>query len=166
MATSHPSFDPAAFWLLITDARRSRLFHAKRTEAGRLHLDEKKRLDEVWTEQEHHRPAPLGAPSGRSYIDQGHADEERMHRYAKTMANWLDTEARGLKIGKLHLFAPKRFLGVLRPALPGGLKQLIVDEAHDLAQLSAGELAEHPAVLAIPVADERKILDDHLRGRD
>jgi protein required for attachment to host cells len=166
MTQNDPSFDPAAFWLLITDARRSRLFQGKRTPAGRLHLDERARLDEVWAEQEHHRPAPLGAPSGRSYIDAGHADEERMHRFAKTVAGWMDEQARAHKFGKLHLFAPKRFLGVLRPAYSGGLKNLIVDEAHDLAQLSAGELADHPAVMAIPPADERKILDDHLRKRD
>lgn len=166
MTTSHPSYDPASFWLLITDARRSRLFHGMRTPAGRLHLDEKARLDEVWQEQEHHRPAPLGAPSGRSYIDAGHADEERMHRFAKSVSSWMDEQARGLKFEKLHLFAPKRFLGVLRPEYSGGMKRVVVDEAHDLAQLTAGELAEHPAVTAIPPADERKILDDHLRQRD
>jgi hypothetical protein len=166
MTLSDPSFDPAAFWLLITDARQSRLFHGKRTAAGRLHLDEKARLDEVWVEQEHHRPAPLGAPSGRSYIDRGHADEERMHRFANTLAGWMEEQRRGLKIGKFHLFAPKRLLGMLRPALPSTLQQLVLDEAHDLAQLTAGELAEHPAVLAIPVANERTILDEHLRKRD
>lgn len=166
MPTSHPAYDPASFWLLVTDARRCRLFLGKRTAAGRLHLDEQARLDEVWQEQEHHRPAPLGSPSGKSYIDPGHADEERMHRFAKAVAGWMSEQARGMKFTKLHLFAPKRFLGMLRPEYPSQLKSGILDEAHDLAQLSAGELAEHPAVTAIPPADERKILDDHLRQRD
>jgi len=165
MSASHPAYDPAAFWLLVTDARRCRLFHGKRTGAGRLHLDEKARLDEVWQEQEHHRPAPLGAPSGKSYIDAGHADEERMHRFAKAVSGWMDEQARGMKIAQLHLFAPKRFLGVLRTEYSSPLKGGIIDAAHDLAQLSAGELAEHPAVTAIPPADERKILDDHLREK-
>lgn len=163
MPNNHPSYDPGSFWLLITDARRSRLFHCQRTDAGRLHLDEKSRLDEVWSETEHQRPAPLGSPQG-NYINVGHAEEERMHRFAKSVAGWLDEQARGLKFEKLHLFAPKRFLGVLRPAFSGALKPLVNDAAHDLAQLSPGELAEHPAVLAIPGADERQILDDHLRG--
>jgi protein required for attachment to host cells len=167
MTQNKPSMNPAAFWLAVVDARHARLFHGSRTPAGRLHVEETGKVEENWQEKEHHRPMSLTPhPDGHSYAGTGHVEEERAKRFAKAVAQWAGEEARQRKIERLHLFAPKHFLGVLRAELPATLHRIVQDESHDLGRLTAGEIAEHPAVKAIPGADERQALDARLRGKD
>lgn len=166
MTQNPSSVDPSAFWLAVVDARHARLFQGSRTPAGRLHLEEAARAEEQWTEKEHHRPMALTPhPDGHSYAGTGHVEEERAKRFAKVVAQWAGEQTRQRRLEKLHLFAPRHFLGVLRAELPATLHRVVQDEAHDLGRLTAGELAEHPAVKAIPGTDERAALDARLRGK-
>ena len=163
MTPNDDSINPAAFWLAVVDARRGRLFRGSRTDAGRLHLDEVARVEEEWSDKEHHRPMPLAFKDGRSYAGTGHVEEERAHRFAKAVAQWAGGETQRLRIESLHLFAPRHFLGVLRAVLPPALQRIVQDEGHDLGPLEAGEIAAHPAVLAIPAAAERAALDARIK---
>lgn len=166
MTKQDSAVNPSAFWLAVVDARHARLFHAARTAAGRLHLEERARHAEAWQDKEHHRPMALTPhPDGHSYAGTGHEAEERERRFAKEVAQWAGEQVRGQAIPRLHLFAPKHFLGALRGELPTALRQQIQDEAHDLGALTPGELAEHPVVRAIPSADERAALDARLKGK-
>lgn len=163
--TSRPAAsDSPAFHLAVADARAVRWLQLKRTPAGRLHAEETARLDEHWDEKEHHRPFSLTPhPDGHSYAGLGHVEDERRHRFAKEAARWIGEQASAQRAERVHLFAAPRILGELRKRLAGSLAERVVDAAHDLGRLTAGEIAEHPAVAAIPAADERKLLDDRLR---
>jgi protein required for attachment to host cells len=163
--TSAPSnFDPNGFHLAVVDARAARWMRATRTAAGRLHVEEVARLDEKWDEKEHHRPMSLTPhPDGHSYAGTGHVEDERRHRFAKQVAHWLGEQTTAAHAARVHVFAPAGFLGELRKQLPAALAAKIADQAHDLGRLHAGQIAEHPAVQAIPGADERRFLDQHLK---
>lgn len=166
MDSRRPALDPHAFHLAVADARTVRWLHATRTPAGRLHLEEAARLEEQWDEKEHHRPMALTPhPDGHSYASHGQVEEERRHRFAKEAARWLGEQAAARRTERLHLFAAPRLLGELRKILPKALEAKIAAEAHDLGALTAAQLAEHPAVLAIPPADERRLLDERLDQR-
>jgi hypothetical protein len=105
-------------------------------------------------------------PDGHSYAGHGHVEDERRQRFAKAVAHWLEEQSRNRRVTRLHVFAPRHFLGALRAAMPAALHQRVHDEAHDLGRLKAGELATHPAVLALPAADERAELDARLRDKE
>lgn len=166
MPSSRDALDPSAFHLAVADARAVRWLRGSRTAAGRLHLQETARLDEQWEEKEHHRPLSLTPhPDGHSYAGLGHVEEERLQRFAKEAARWVGEQAAAQRAGRVHLFAAPRMLGALRKQLSGALAARVEDAAHDLGRLTVGEIAEHPAVKAIPAGDERRMLDERL-GRD
>lgn len=141
-------------WLLTADSRSARLFSAAPTAQGRLHVTQRDELAETWEEREHHRPAARIGPHGHNFAPQSHEEEERIHRFARELARWLERALRERPIGRVHAFCAKRLLGPLRKELPMKLHERVVEHHVDLAQLSPGELATHAAV-ALAEREER-----------
>lgn len=137
---------------------------ASRTAAGRLHVEETARLDEHWDGSESQRPqVATHHPVERTHTDTGHAEEERRHRFAKKVTHWMGEQIATQNAKRVHLFSPAHLLGEMRKLMPPALAAMIADEAHDLGTLHTSEIAKHPAVCAIPAADERYFLDEHLK---
>jgi len=133
-------------WLLVADRQRARLLSGASTPHGRLHVEERAILEEEWDELQRGRPSPRTGKNGHSYASGGHEDDERIHRFAKGVASWLERELVGRRIARLHAFAAPRLLGELRGVVPGRLYERLVEHALDLAHLTPGELAVHEAV--------------------
>jgi protein required for attachment to host cells len=144
-------------WLMTADSRGARLFHGVSTPHGRLHLTQRSELVEVWDEKEHHRASIQKAPHGQRYATGSHEEEERIHRFARQVARWLERQLAAGDIRRVHAFCAKRLLGPLRGELPERLQPRVVDHALDLAQLTAGELESHAAVQAAE-REERALL--------
>lgn len=142
-------------WIVTTDLRRAALFSCSRISGNRLHVDERKVLEnDRHLEPEHHRPSTLGG-QGRGpeqsaaphFAGEGHRVEEEHRRFAREVRRWLGEVSKEFSAAHLELFAPARFLGVLREEIarePGTSVSL-----HDceLATLRPSQLADHPAVL-------------------
>jgi hypothetical protein len=147
----HSAGSPAAsrpeFWLLTADRRRARLLSCTRTPHGRLHVETRATLNEVWSEFQHGRPSPRTGKFGHTYASQGHEEDERIHRFAKQVADWLAREMDGRRIPFLHAFPARRFLGQLRRVLPERLQERLVDYPLNLCHLLPAELAKHEAVI-------------------
>jgi hypothetical protein len=135
-------------WLMTADSRGARLFQGVSTPQGRLHLTQRAELAEVWEEKEHHRASIQKSPHGQRYATASHEEEERIHRFARQVALWLEQHLGDDGIPRVHAFCAKRLLGPLRGELPERLQGRVVDHAIDLAQLTPGELENHAAVQA------------------
>ena len=116
---------------------------------GRFHLEEDDTIENVLEAHEHGRPSPRSGKEGHSYASQGHEDEERMKRFARAVAAWLEEKAVRLKIDELALFAPPRFLGALRQAWSPQLATLVTEHEGDLGYMGAGDLARHRSIAKI-----------------
>lgn len=146
MATPKDSKSP--YWLMTADRRSARLLVGTWTDHGRLHLEAVSTIHEEWVESEHGRPSSRSVRDIHGTASEGHEEEERTHRFAKEIATWLDQEMESRGIARVECFCARKLLGALRGELPDRLRQSVFDHATDLAKLSAGELAKHPAVLA------------------
>lgn len=133
-------------WLAILDSRKGRIFAVRRLPTGRLQLDSRGELEEAWVEKQHHRPYMLSA-KGRSVAAFQHEDEERVRRFGKQAAGWLDEQLHRHALSRLTVFCANSLLGPLRKSLPPHLLERLDLRQHDLAGLRPGELAEHPAVV-------------------
>jgi len=132
-------------WIAVLDGRRGRLFELHRLPTGRIHLDGRGELAEAWDEKQHHRPSML-AGKGRSMAAFPHEGEERIRRFGKQAAAWLDEQVQARALARLSVFCAPPLLGPLRKALPPRLLPRLELRPEDLAGLGAGELAAHPAV--------------------
>lgn len=108
-------------------------------------------------EHERHRPtlaggaerrgsaARSGARAAPQAIAPNRTAEEEQERFAREVGAWLGGARRELGEGRWILFAPPRFLGMLRRHVAPE----VATELHEgeLAHLRAGELALHPAVI-------------------
>lgn len=86
-----------------------------------------------------------GARAAPHFIAAGHAEEEEQRRFAQEVATWLDGTRHNPGAGRVALFAPARFLGLLRPQITA--QRAIATHEGELAHLRAQELAVHPAVV-------------------
>ena len=149
--------EPVNFWMITADRRTARLLFASVTAHGRLHVEQKADLEEVWDEFEHGRPSGRSARDGLAHTPAGHEEEERTHRFAKQIAHWLRGKVDEFGIERVHAFCAPRILGPLRKALPGALHDRVMDHATDLAQLTPGELAVHHAVVAVQASEAARL---------
>jgi protein required for attachment to host cells len=132
-------------WIAVLDSRKGRLFEMRRLPTGRLHLDSRGELAEAWDEKLHHRPYMLSS-KGRSVAAFQHEDEERVRRFGKQAAQWLDEQVRGHALSRLTVFCAPSLIGPLRKALTAQLSERLDLRQEDLAWFTPGELAEHPSV--------------------
>lgn len=149
------------FWLLTADRRDARLLTAAYTPHGRLHVEQRVMLTEEWRELQHDRPSPRSGKDGHSYASLGHEEEERTHRFAKKVVEWLEGQMDERRITRLHAFCARRFLGQLRVVLPDRLHERLIDHSLDLASLTPGELAVHEAVTGLVSGDAEGSQEAH-----
>ncbi|MEI7658342.1 MAG: host attachment protein [Phycisphaerae bacterium] len=152
-------------WIVTVDCRHARVFGWERTPGGALRLEPLRWIDNPH-EAEHERGRPnllgvaaVGAP-GRGVpqgASEGHAAEEEERRFARDLAGrggWLCRAIHELKADRVTVFAPAKFLGMLREEMDantgrgdGPLPECVSFEAGELTHLRPGELAVHPRVM-------------------
>ncbi len=152
-------------WIVTTDCRHARVFAWERTPGGSLRLEAVRWIDNPH-EGEHERGRPselgrtaVGAP-GRGVpqnASEGHASEEEERKFARELAGrggWLCRTIQELKADRVTVFAPARFLGLIREEMDahtgrgdGPMPECVAFEAGELTHLRPGELAVHPKVV-------------------
>jgi hypothetical protein len=131
---------------IVVDARRARRLRLSRTARGSLHVAELEQLEEHWDEKQHHRPYMLAA-HGRSFAGTSHEKEERLQRFARELAAWLE---RGAPVeGPLPVLCSPPMLGALRTEASAALLARLDLRETDLGWLNLDELARHPAITAL-----------------
>jgi len=148
----------ATAWVFVVDAGRGRLLRCSSLPTGRYHVDEDESIEDDWQPHEHGRPSPRAGRGGTSYASRSHESEERLSRFARTVADWLDGRTRRHAIERLDLFAPPRFLGAWRQACSPQLAERIREHEGDLAWIPAGELARHRALVGVLNRNGRRAL--------
>jgi protein required for attachment to host cells len=143
--------DERTTWFAVVDRRRGRLFEARRLPTGRLHVDERGQVLELWDEKQHHRPYMLSA-HGRSVASFAHEDEERLRRFGRQLARWLVDAVREQAPSRLTVYCAPPLVGALRRSLPPRMLARLELRPEDLAGLTPGEMAAHPAVMEALVA--------------
>lgn len=134
----------ARTWFLTADQRHARLLEGTTTPHGRLHIEELSVVEESWEELEHGRPSPRSGRVGHNSASEGHENEERLHRFAKQVAEWLRGELDSRQLERVHAFLAPKFLGQVRDVLPDRVRGRLVAHPVNLAHLEPGELARHP----------------------
>ena len=132
-------------WIAVLDRRKGRLFEARRLPTGRLHLEEHGSLSEAWDEKQHHRPYMLSA-HGRTLASFQHEEEERVRRFGKQAAEWLDEQVRRQGLARITVFCSPSLVGRLRKSLRPRLLERVDLRQEDLAWFTPGQLADHPAI--------------------
>ena len=148
-----------SFWLVTADARAAQVFECRWDSEARLVATPLSSIRSTHEgEHVHQRPPLSGGAERRGAIARsgghaaphsfgtGHADEEEVERFAREVGTWLGALSIGHGVDHTIVFAPPRFLGLLREHVParGGLLLLEGDLSHH----RASELAAHPAVVA------------------
>lgn len=136
-------------WLVTADRRSARLLNCLETEHGRLHLEEQSAVQEEWVESQHDRPSPRVGRDNRTYASAHHEKEERVHRFAKKVGAWIESELTKRRIKHAHAFIAPRFLGQLRNVLPSRMQSILTEHPLNLEHLAPGKLATHEAIKAM-----------------
>jgi protein required for attachment to host cells len=133
-------------WFLLADARQARLLCCGLTLQDRCHVDECDSIRNDWSGHTHTKPSPLWKRTEAS--DGGNEDEVRepTNRFARQLVAWLHHKMAQYEIDRIVILAPPHFLGVLRNEQSTDLASKAIEHKGELTNLSASELAEHPAV--------------------
>ncbi|MBL4808880.1 MAG: host attachment protein [Phycisphaerales bacterium] len=134
-------------WALLCDERGGRLVCIDRTASGHPHVTERDRLTNTWEPRQHTRPSPLGEKDGHTNASWGHEDEMQRKRFAKEIGVWVEQLADELSIDRLAVFAPPKFLGVLRDSWSPKFAILVSDFHGELTGLSVGDLEHHASIV-------------------
>ena len=145
-----PTLNHPKKWIFIVDNRRGRLLSTSLAPPGRHHLEVVEAIENKWEEHQHGRPSPRAGKQGNTW---GHEDEEMMHRFARDVTAWLEGKAERLGIDGLTIFAPPRFLGVLRQSYSPQLAARVTEREGELGYMSPGDLARHRTI--------KRFLDTH-----
>jgi protein required for attachment to host cells len=143
---------------VTADTRNATLFACERLPSGDLHLKEQCRLPNTH-EAEHERERPTltggaerrgslarsGAHAAPHAIAPGRTADEERQRFAREVGAWVNAARKQHAGDRVAVMAPPRFLGFLREH--AGFGDAVEMHSHELAQLTAPELARHPAVL-------------------
>jgi protein required for attachment to host cells len=140
-------------WIATVDERRARIFRCTRTLRHGWHVEEHGVALRNIHEEDHERRRPAILGSGPHTMPPheagwGHEQQEEQRRFARDVAHWLEERLVRSEIDALRVFAPTRFLGLLREYLPERTRGTLRLMEGELAQLRPHELAEHPAVRA------------------
>lgn len=133
-------------WFALADEQQCRLLKCRLTRLGTPHVEMVERHENTWPGHEYGRPMPLRAKDGHSYAAAVRNEEEDANRYARELAPWIQERFAAHQLEHLTVFAPPRFLGVLRKTPFGEIEPKIDCRLGDLVNLSEGALAEHPRV--------------------
>ena len=71
------------------------------------------------------------------------------NRFARNVSEWLERKTSDCEIEHLTLFAPPRFLGVLRQTWSPQLAARITEHESDLGYMTAGDLARHQSIVKV-----------------
>ena len=136
-------------WIFIVNQTEGRLLQAREMPENRRQLRLRDRIENAWEEHEHQRPQPLAGKNGHTYGSFGHEQETMRRRFAQDVARWLHGKVSRLKIDRVAVLAPSRFLGELKPLWPSRLQPRINEYECGLGYLGEGELAQHPQIIQI-----------------
>lgn len=144
-------------WMVTADSRRASIFACQRTPAGELHMHHLQSLENHHeAEHDRGRPTLVGGAERRGTIARSgahaaphtgassHTNEEEQRRFAREVADWIKEARRSAGDHSVTVFAPARFLGILR--IEAGESSLNLCEA-ELTNLRANQLAVHPIVV-------------------
>jgi hypothetical protein len=165
-------------WIVTADNRKATLYSYPKSGQGGLHLQRLRSLEHDEAQLEHERPslmsgggparrggAGAGAGSGTPHFGSagldGHAAEEEHHRFAKELCAWIAEASVAEKPERVSVFVPVRMMAYLRAEFERGGKHAEIGkrvDVHDgeLTPLSVNDLAAHPKVVALRVADGHK----------
>lgn len=113
----------------------------------RCHVEERSSVHYEWEGHEHGRPS-LSSKLGHTYAS-GHEEEEDLRRFARQVTQWLEQQIKEHSIDRMVVFAPPRFLGVLRKTCSSHLASCIEQRSEDLAHLRTSDLSVHPVILEL-----------------
>lgn len=136
-------------WVFVGDGGGGRLLRCGLAPLDRCHVEEAASIEDRWEGHEHGRPSPRVERSGTGSAPQTHDREEQNNRFAREVATWLDRKVAEHGMADLVVFAPPRFLGVLRKVHGGRLSANVTEQEGDLTGLSTAALARHPAIQAL-----------------
>ncbi len=136
-------------WFFLVDEGRGRLLSGQPVPAGKFHLEEVESIDNRWEEHQHQHPSARVGREGHAYASPGHEPEEMMRRDAKDMAEWLEARLEKHGIERVHVFAPPRFLGVLRDQFSPHVRERVEEHHGDLVPVEMVGLMHHPAILEV-----------------
>jgi protein required for attachment to host cells len=140
--------------IVVVDQRRARLVACKRLPNGRVRVDLLSTFVEQWNERAHDNPPSRTDSAGHAFDNRGHIPEERLHRFAREVTQWLGRELPKHPAERVVLFAQPQLLGALRSEASAALRKSWTEHAVDLSNLSEGELAHRPEVAAlVPVLE-------------
>jgi protein required for attachment to host cells len=149
---SNQNTQQTAPWVCLADSRQGRLLQCLTTPTGRTHVAELETCLDTWEGHEMTRPSPLRGKTGHSYASGGHEQDEAMHRFAKKLVAWLETQTEQHQIPHVDFFAPPRFLGVIRQTWHKPFADHVTEHEIDLTPLATSDLAKHPAIQAVIAA--------------
>ncbi len=133
-------------WFVLADSEKARLLQGTLTGHGRPHLDECSTLQTSFAPGQHQRPSALTGKGHPAHASLGHEHEEKLSHFARELSSWLQKELDARKIERCQLYAPARFLGALRKALPKSLQAKVVENDAEIANLTLAQLNGHPAI--------------------
>lgn len=133
-------------WVLLCDEGCGRLLSCGPAPLGRCHVEEIDRIENTWEGHEHGRPSPLTGKDGHAYASLGHYMNERLDRFAREVAAWIEPQIRDHGIDRLSVFMAPRFLGAFRKARSEKIESRFEDHRQELVGLDVGELSDHPSI--------------------
>jgi protein required for attachment to host cells len=135
-------------WILIADRSKAKLLHALPDGQGpfpvlNCFVHEQGRLQP--RERDSAEPSRVVHPAGYVSALEPHEDREHVEsrRFAAELVDHLERCRQEGRFDRLKVFAPPKFLGVLRTAWTPSLRKMIEAEVdHDLMTLSDAELQD------------------------
>ncbi|MFZ9914467.1 MAG: host attachment protein [Phycisphaerales bacterium] len=140
--------------IVAADLSKVVAFQPSMTSMGSFRLDCEASLENVWQHAaESERPTlTASGPRTASMVHNLDANRpgsaaELERRFAREAGAWIAMQMTNARAARVVVFAPPRFLGLLRETLPADVD---ADLQHgEFTQLSAAEFARHPAMLGL-----------------
>lgn len=143
-------------WVLVADARHGGLLCCGLTSQDRCHVEECDSIQNDWPGHDHPRSGPLWKGTGVSYGIEDDEVREPMSRFGRQVVAWLNHKMAEYEIERIIIFAPPRFLGVLRNEQSTDLAGRAIEHKGELVNVPTSELAKHPAIRELVGLDGRR----------
>jgi protein required for attachment to host cells len=145
--------------IALVDQRVAKMFQARPTQGKALDLTEVAMITNGHeNEHERSRPDMMSGPGKRSaqggtgvvggphMVQDRGAEAEEDRRFAREVAAWLASRPERTKGDRLQVFAPRRFMGLLREQLDESKTRHIDLKDGEYAQMPTNELRTHSAL--------------------
>jgi len=136
-------------WVLLCNERDGRLMYVIRTASGHIDVTEQDRVTKTREPRQHGRLSPLGEKDRHTNALWGHEDEMERKWFAKEIGVWVEQLAGELSIDRLAVFAPPKFLGVLRDSWSPQFALLVSDFHGELTGLSTEDIERHASIILL-----------------